>query len=145
MRSVFRALFVLAVSVAVFSGVLAKDVDAKHAMRDLDDVFSKSDTKAREKIIGKLEGDTLDLAAAEAARAHALQLQREAPRKLPKLDEAFEGALDYQYEVVTRKTTYKTFALLDLPDGLAAPNSRSAIALPASQPPNQAARIAGTC
>ncbi|MCA8911628.1 MAG: hypothetical protein KDB82_07975 [Planctomycetes bacterium] len=118
MRSVFRALFVLAVSVAVFSCVLAKDVDAKHAMRDLDDVFSKSDTKAREKIIGKLEGDTLDLAAAEAARAHALQLQREAPRKLPKLDEAFEGALDYQYEVVTRKTTYKTFALLDLPDGL---------------------------
>lgn len=100
--------------------VLAKDTDAKHAKRGLDDVFSKSDEKAREKEINKLAGDTLDTLAAEEARAYALELQRAAPKKLPKLKEAHEGALNYEYEVRTKKTRYSNFALIDLPRGVSA-------------------------
>ena len=98
--------------------VVAKDIDAKHAKRRLDDVFSKSDEKAREKQIDKLKGSTLDTQAAEEARAHALQLQRTPPKKLPKLDEAHQGALNYEYEVRTKKTKYTNFALIDVPRGI---------------------------
>ncbi|MCB9932366.1 MAG: hypothetical protein H6841_02990 [Planctomycetes bacterium] len=118
MGCVLRTLLVLLVLGAAYSCVLAKDVDAKSARRGLEAVFSKSDPKLREKELKKLEGDTLDEAAAAEARAYALELQREAPKKLPKLEEAHEGALNYEYEVRTGKTTYKTFALLDLPAGL---------------------------
>jgi poly(3-hydroxybutyrate) depolymerase len=118
MRSVFRVVAVLVTVAFAFTCATAKDVDAKYAKRRLDAVFSKSDSKDRDKIIRKLDGFTLDAAGGAEARAHALQLQRATPRKLPKLEEAFQGALDYQYAVRTRKTTYKTFALLDLPRGL---------------------------
>ena len=100
--------------------VIAKDTDAKHAKRGLDDVFSKSDKKAREKEIKKLAGDTLDTLAAEEARAYALELQRAAPKKLPKLEAVHEGALNYEYEVRTKKTRYTNFALIDLPSGVSA-------------------------
>lgn len=115
MRSVPGLLLCLLALGAAHSSALAKDVDAKHAKRALDNVFSKSDDKGREKELKKLEGDTLDEAAAAEARGHALELQRTPPKKLPKLEEAFEGALNYEYEIRTKKTTYKTFALLDLP------------------------------
>lgn len=115
MGSVLRTFFVLLALSAAFSCVLAKDVDAKSARRRLDAVFSKSDPKLREKELRKLEGDTLDEAAAGEARAHALTLQRRAPKKLPKLEEAHEGAFNYEYQVRAGNTTYTNFALLDLP------------------------------
>lgn len=99
---------------------MARDVEAKIAKRGLDAVFSKSDEKARAKEIEKLAGDTLTAAAAVEARAYALQLQRPAPKKLPELEEFNEGALNYEYEVRTKKTNYNNFALLDLPAGIAA-------------------------
>jgi dienelactone hydrolase len=99
---------------------IAKDFDAKRAKRGLDDVFSKSDEKAREKEIRKLAGGTLDTSAAQDARAHALELQRAAPKKLPNLKEAHEGALNYEYEVRTKRARYSNFALLDLPRAITA-------------------------
>ncbi|MCB9896014.1 MAG: hypothetical protein H6839_16390 [Planctomycetes bacterium] len=120
MRSAQRLLLAVSVIALVYSNSLAKDVDANSATRALDAVFSKSDPKARAKEIDKLEGDTLDATTAAEARAHALELQRPAPKKLPKLEEAHQGAMNYEYEVRTKKTTYKTFALLDLPPGISA-------------------------
>lgn len=105
---------------AAFSCVLAKDVDAKRAKRGLDAVFNKSDPKLRDKELKKLEGDTMDEAAAAEARAHALDLQRKGPKKLPKLEEAHEGAFNYEYEVRAGNTTYTNFALLDLPADISA-------------------------
>lgn len=113
-----RLLSSLLILFALQPFVFAKDTDAKHAKRRLDDVFSKSEQKAREKEIKKLSGDTLDTAAAEEALAYAYKLQRESPKKLPKLKEAHEGALNYEYEVRTKRTKYSNFALLDLPRGL---------------------------
>lgn len=102
------------------SAIVAKDVDAKAACRAVDNVFAKSDAKAREKELAKLDGDTLDAPTAAEARSHALQLQRKGPKQLPKLEEAHEGALSYDYEVRAKRTVYKTFALLDLPPGISA-------------------------
>jgi dienelactone hydrolase len=116
MRSAIAAIILL----AAYSAVLAKDVDAKHAKRGLDAVFSKSEDKAREKEIKKLEGDTLDAVAAVEAREYALQLQRTPPKALPKLEAVHEGALNYEYEVVGKKAKYTNFALLDLPAGVSA-------------------------
>ncbi|MCA8914753.1 MAG: hypothetical protein KDB90_05015 [Planctomycetes bacterium] len=120
MRSAHRLAVAVAALALLYSAALAKDVDVKAANRALDAVFSKSDPKARAKEIDKLEGDTLDAATAAEARNHALELQRPAPKKLPKLEEAFQGAMNYEYEVKTKKTTYKTFAMLDLPAGISA-------------------------
>ncbi|MBZ0137564.1 MAG: hypothetical protein K8I27_14455 [Planctomycetes bacterium] len=120
MRISYQLSLALLLVAAAHPLLLAKDVDAKHARRALDDVFSKSDEKARDKEIDKLGGDTLDALAAEEVRSHALELQRAAPKKLPKLDEAHEGALNYEYEVRTKKTKYTNFALIDLPRGVSA-------------------------
>ena len=120
MRSAYRLAVAVAALALLYSFALAKDVDVKAANRALDAVFSKSDPKARQKELYKLEGDTLDAATAAEARNHALELQRPAPKKLPKLEEAFQGAMNYEYEVKTKKTTYKTFAMLDLPAGISA-------------------------
>jgi dienelactone hydrolase len=103
-----------------YSAALAKDVDIKDAERGLDAVFSKSDAKARDKELKKLEGDTLDAGTASEARSYALQLQRTAPKSLPRLDEVHEGSLNYEYEVIGKKTKYTNFALLDLPSGVSA-------------------------
>jgi hypothetical protein len=113
-----RSAIVAILLCAAYSAALAKDVDAKDAKRGLDAVFSKSDDKAREKELKKLEGDTLDAAAAVEARSYALQLQRAAPKSLPELDEVHEGSLNYEYEVIGKKTKYTNFALLDLPAGV---------------------------
>ena len=118
MRSVPRLCLAFAALALLYSGALAKDVDARSAKRSLDSVFGKSEGKPRDKEIAKLEGLTLDAVSATEARAHALTLQREAPKRLPKLEEAIEGALNYEYEVKTHKASYKTFALLDLPVGI---------------------------
>lgn len=120
MRYFLRLLLVLAAATLVYQGVVAKDVEAKSAKRGLDAVFSKTDPKLREKELRKLEGDTLGEAAAAEARAHALALQRKAPKKLPKLDEAHEGAFNYEYQVRAGNTTYTNFALLDLPADVSA-------------------------
>ena len=119
MRVTTRCLLILIGLTVSVSCVVAKDVDSKRAKRSLDSVFSKSPGKARDKEIAKLEGDTLDEVAGIEARAHALTLQTTPPKKLPKLEEAFEGALNYEYEVRSKRANYKTFALLDLPPGYA--------------------------
>jgi poly(3-hydroxybutyrate) depolymerase len=115
-----RSAIVAILLCAAYSAVLAKDVDTKDAKRGLDAVFSKSDAKARDKELKKLEGDTLGAVAAAEARTYALQLQRVAPRSLPELDEVHEGSLNYEYEVNGKKTKYTNFALLDLPAGVSA-------------------------
>lgn len=83
----------------------------------LDAVFAAKDDKTRDKLIAALNGREL---ADPSARDHALVLQRRAPAKLPELKEAHEGALDYNYEVRTKRTIYKNYAMLDLPKGISA-------------------------
>jgi poly(3-hydroxybutyrate) depolymerase len=116
MRTVVAAFLLI----SLYSAALAKDVDAKDAKRGLDAVFSKSDPKPRDKELKKLEGDTLSAGAAVDARAHALELQRTAPKSLPKLEEVHEGSLNFEYEVLGKKTKYTNFALVDLPAGVSA-------------------------
>ncbi len=82
----------------------------------LDAVFAAKDEKERDKLLRPLQGRAL--ADPAAARKHAQDLQRRAPASLPVLKEAHEGALDYPYEVRTRKTVYKNYAMLDLPRGI---------------------------
>lgn len=113
-----RCLWICLLLLLLSSFAVAKDVDAKHAKRRLDDVFSRSDPKWREKQINKLAGSTLDAEAAAEAREHALSLQRKGPDKLPELTEAHEGALNYEYEVRSASTRYTNFALIDLPRGI---------------------------
>jgi len=84
----------------------------------LDAVFAAKDDKARDKLIAALNGREITDPA--AARSHALGLQRRAPAKLPELKEAHEGALDYTYQVRTKRTVYNNYAMIDLPKGISA-------------------------
>lgn len=87
------------------------------AQSSLEAVFAAKDDKARDKLIAGLNGREL---ADPSARDHALALQRRAPARLPDLKEVHEGALDYNYQVRTKRTVYNTYAMLDLPKGISA-------------------------
>lgn len=89
---------------------------ADDVLNALDAVFAAKDDKERDKLLKPLQGRAL--ADHAAARKHAQGLQLRPPASLPVLKEAHEGALDYPYEVRTRRTVYKNYAMLDLPRGI---------------------------
>lgn len=98
------------------SGVMLAD-DGKAARKALDEVFA-ADAKARARLLEGLAGKSLDAATAADARSHALGLQRKAPPSLPELALVHQGAREYLYEVTHKGTTYKNYALVDLPANL---------------------------
>ncbi|MBE7490877.1 MAG: hypothetical protein HS108_03800 [Planctomycetes bacterium] len=107
-----RVCLSLALSLLVARAALGQDTP----QRSLDAIFAAKDDKTRDKLISALAGRELTDHA--AAREHALGLQRRVPAALPELKIAHEGALDYPYQVRTRRTVYNNYAMVDLPKGL---------------------------
>ena len=110
-------LLILAVSTA-----LAKGYGAKQAVRDLETAFKIKEARELDKLLSRIKSaeDPLSVGDAQTAAARARQLQRIGPKRLPRLEEMHQGAMNFEYTVRTKKTKYKNFALLDLPRGLSA-------------------------
>ena len=119
---VLTRLAVATVLLALIALPAAADYKLARAIKDLERAFKHRDkpnlANTMQNIREREEALTKD--DAEALRGRATELMTAGPKKLPELETANQGASKLDYKVTHDNVIYHNYALLDLPEGIAA-------------------------